>query len=91
MAEDAKELFDRQDSRLAPTLRYVLHPYETDGIGLVWDQFPSHRTVEDHPHLILQVSFALWCKVESLEPLFDCQRLDLLQRVLAPFGFDVIL
>src|SRR6516162_686340 len=72
------ELFNRQHGRLTYTLRHILHPHEAHGIELIRYQFPSHCAVKDHSHLILQVPLALWCEVESLQPLFDRQRLDLL-------------
>ena len=65
------ELLNRQRGWLTHALRYILHPHEAYWVGLIGDQFPSHRAVEDHTHLILQVSLAFWREVESLEPLFD--------------------
>src|SRR5215469_9694757 len=60
------ELLDRQHGRLTYTLRHILYPHEAHGIELIRYQLPSHRTVKDHPHLILQVPLALRCEVESL-------------------------
>jgi hypothetical protein len=69
--ENSVELLNCKRSRLTHSLRYVFYTHEACWVGLIGNQLPSHRAVEDHTHLILQVSLAFWREVESLEPLFD--------------------
>ena len=84
------KLFNRKYSRHTYSFRGISYPHQAHGIGLIRKQVPSHSAVEKNPHLVLQVTLALWCKVESLQPLLDSKRFDLIKRVLAPLGPDVV-
>ena len=64
--ENLSKLFYRQHNWLTQTLRDALYPHEAHRVALIREQLPSHRAVEDDPHLILQVSLALRREVEPL-------------------------
>jgi hypothetical protein len=90
MLKNLSKLFNRQHDWLPHTLQNAFYPHEAHRVALIREQLASHRAVEDDPHLILQVSLALWREVEPLEPLLDGQWLNFLQRVLAPLRYDVV-
>jgi hypothetical protein len=64
--QNLAELFYGQYDRLTHALGGVSHPHEAHGVALISKQFPSHRAVENDPHLVFQVGPTLGCKVELL-------------------------
>src|SRR5260370_7434874 len=85
------KLLNGQYSRHTHPLRGIFHTHKGHGVGQIRKQLPSHSAVEENPHLVLQVALTLWREVESLQPLFDSNWLDLVDGVLAPLGPDVVL
>ena len=50
-----------------------------------FDEFPAHRTVEQHSHEVVQMAFALWSHLKRLDPLLNGKSSHSGNWVFAPF------
>jgi hypothetical protein len=80
-----------KNCRLSFSFRTVFYAHEAHGIELIRDQLPAHRGVKQDAHQILEMRLALRREGETLQPVFDRKRFDLIERALGPFRLYVIL
>ena len=83
------ELLNRQDPGLSKTLRRTFYSDETHRISFDWNQFPTHRPIEEQVHHFPDVAFTFSGKLQIVDPKLDGKRLYLGDWNISPFGFYV--